>query len=124
MGEQASPTSRLRRLLVSPEDVRHRAQLAVVGGLLIFGTTGCLAIDSFNPVTRQGLQVSNLYNLELIISGLLLLLIIVILTYSLIRFRARLGAGEPPQVQGNTRLEVVWTATPELLLAIIYILTV
>jgi hypothetical protein len=52
--------------------------------------TACLTIDSFNPVSSQGLQASNLYNLKLVIFELLLLLIVVILVYSLITFRAAL----------------------------------
>jgi cytochrome c oxidase subunit 2 len=42
----------------------------------------------------------------------------------MVRFRHRPGAPEPPQIHGNTRLELAWTAAPALLLLVLYILTV
>jgi cytochrome c oxidase subunit II len=78
-------------------------------------------LESFDPVTTQGLSISNLFILELVISALLLALVGGWLVWVLIRFRARPGdPTEPPQIHGNRTLEVVWTATPALVLAIIF----
>lgn len=82
-------------------------------------------MESFDPVTSQGLSITNLFWLELVLSGLLLALVIGILTTALVRFRARPGdAADPPQVHGNQRLELIWTATPALTLAVIFVLVV
>jgi cytochrome c oxidase subunit 2 len=83
-------------------------------------------MDSFDPVTRQGLAVSNLFGLELIVSGLLLALVVVWLGLALRRYRARTGdgGGEPAQIEGNTRLELVWTITPAVVLAVVFVLVV
>jgi cytochrome c oxidase subunit II len=82
-------------------------------------------VDSFDPVTRQGLAITNLFWLELAISGLLLALVVGVLVVALTRFRVPIGdRGEPPQVHGNRRLELIWTATPALTLAVIFVLVV
>lgn len=78
-------------------------------------------MESFDPVTPQGLSISNLFVLELVISGLLVALVSIWLGVSLVRFRARPGdATEPPQVHGNRTLEIAWTLTPALVLAVVF----
>jgi cytochrome c oxidase subunit 2 len=78
-------------------------------------------LESFDPVTPQGLSISNLFVLELVISGLLMALVIVWLGLSLVRFRARPGeTAEPAQVHGNRTLELIWTVTPALVLAVVF----
>jgi cytochrome c oxidase subunit 2 len=82
-------------------------------------------MDSFDPVTRQGLSISNLFWLELALSGVLLAGVIVLLVVVLVRFRARPGEpDEPTQVHGNRRLEVLWTAAPVATLAVIFVLVI
>ena len=46
------------------------------------------------------------------------------LIYAVIRFREKPGQGLPPQLHGNTRLEVTWTIIPVFILAIIAVPTV
>jgi cytochrome c oxidase subunit II len=82
-------------------------------------------MQTFDPVTRQGVEISSLFNLDLAISALLLVLIVSWLTVALLRFRARPGdAAEPPQTHGNRTLEVAWTVTPALTLAVVFVLVV
>jgi cytochrome c oxidase subunit 2 len=82
-------------------------------------------LESFDPVTRQGLAITNLFGLELIISGLLFLLVLGWLGLALLRFRATPDdATEPPQVHGHRTLELVWTLTPALLLVVVFVLVV
>jgi cytochrome c oxidase subunit 2 len=82
-------------------------------------------MESFDLVTSQGLSIASLFWLELAISGLLLAGIVGILVTALIRFRAPPGdQTNAPQVQGNRRLEIIWTATPAATLAIMFILVI
>jgi cytochrome c oxidase subunit II len=82
-------------------------------------------LESFDPVTRQGLSVTNLFWLVLIISGLLLALVVVWLVAALVRFRVRGDEpGEPAQVHGNRTLELIWTITPAAVLAVVFVLVV
>ena len=80
-----------------------------------------MSIDSFDPVTRQGLAITTLFGFELVVSALLFALVLGWLVLALLRFRARPGdAVEPAQVHGNRRLEVIWTATPTAVLAVVF----
>jgi cytochrome c oxidase subunit 2 len=82
-------------------------------------------LESFDPVTPQGLSISNLFVLELIISGLLMALVTIWLGVSLVRFRARPGeAAEPTQVHGNRNIELLWTATPAAVLVVVFVLVI
>jgi cytochrome c oxidase subunit 2 len=82
-------------------------------------------MESFDPVTRQGLAITNLFNFELVVSGLLLLLVVGWLASSVVRFRARPDeVDEPLQVYGNARLELLWTVTPAVTLAVIFVLMI
>jgi cytochrome c oxidase subunit 2 len=82
-------------------------------------------MESFNPVTTQGLSITNLFWLELVISGLLLAGVVGILVVALIRFRVPADdQADARQVHGNRRLEIIWTATPAITLAIIFVLVI
>jgi cytochrome c oxidase subunit 2 len=56
----------------------------------------------------------------LVIAGLVLTLI----TWILVRFRARPGAPVPPQVRGHSLLEIAWTVAPALVLLVIAVPTI
>jgi cytochrome c oxidase subunit II len=82
-------------------------------------------MESFDPVTTQGLSISNLFVIELVISALLLALVVGWLIWVLSRFRARPGdTTEPPQIHGDRRLELIWTLTPALVLAVMFVLVI
>jgi cytochrome c oxidase subunit II len=79
-------------------------------------------MDLLDPVTRQGLAITNLFGAEIVVSALLLALVIGWMILALSRFRARPGdASEPRQIHGNTRLELIWTLTPVLTLMIVFV---
>jgi cytochrome c oxidase subunit II len=102
-----------------------RAVVGLVGALSAVAATGCGArIDSFYPVTAQGSAINNLFWLELFISAGLMALVVAVLVLAIARFRARPGEPDPAQHAGNRTLEVVWTAVPVLVLAVIFVLMV
>ena len=111
-----------------PGGARHPRSLAarsaaglVLPGLLLLGTAGCSPLDSLNPVTPQGRSIASFFNLVMIPSALVFLLVVGLLTYVLIRFRGRPGDPDPPQVHGNQRLELFWTIAPHVLLAGLFV---
>lgn len=82
-------------------------------------------MPSFDPISPQGLAISNLFWFELIVSALLLSLVIGVLVTSIVRFRARPGdMADPPQVHGNRRLEIIWTVSPALMLGVVFFLVI
>ena len=97
------------------------AALAI--GLASFSTlAGCSTLpESFTPSGPQSSSAQSLFNFVMLLSGLILLLVVVVLVYSMIRFRERSGAPEPRQITGNRRIEIAWTAGAALLLAIIFV---
>lgn len=59
------------------------------------------------------------------ISVLVFLVVAVVLTIALIRFRERPGETRlPRQIHGNTRLEIAWTLVPVVILAVIAVPTI
>lgn len=68
--------------------------------------------------SRQAANIHTLYDVLLIASVPILVLVETVVLYSVWKFRKRPGDGrvDGPPIHGNTRLEVVWTALPALLL--------
>ena len=97
------------------------AWLALAGGLLIVGTSGCQSLDGLNPVTRGGQAVIGYFWVVMIPSALVFLLVAGLLTYALVRFRGRPGDPDPPQTHGNRKLEIIWTILPHLLLGALFV---
>ena len=84
-----------------------------------------MGLESFDPATPQGLGISNLFWLELVISAVLLAIVVVWMVLALVRFRAHPGqATEPPQTHGNRTMELIWTIVPAMTLAVVFFLVV
>jgi cytochrome c oxidase subunit 2 len=81
-------------------------------------------IPVFNPASPQGKAISDLFFAVLVICGVILAIVSGVVAYSLVRSRARLGAGEPRQVFGSRSLEILWTVVPLLVLVWIFTITV
>jgi cytochrome c oxidase subunit 2 len=77
-----------------------------------------------DPKSPQALTMSNLFNISLVISGIILLLITGLVIYSAVRFRAKPGDGEPRQHSGFTPLEIGWTAGPLVIVSVLTVLTI
>jgi cytochrome c oxidase subunit II len=94
--------------------------------MLVFGLIGvaillpiALLIHWFpTEASRQAANIHTLYHVLLIVSVPIFVLVETVVLYSVWKFRMRPGQelqdGAP--IHGNTRLEVVWTAFPALLL--------
>src|SRR5436305_14350518 len=58
-------------------------------------------------------KIDTLYDVLLIVSVPIFVLVMTVAIYSVIRFRARPGdMGDVPPIHGNARLEVVWAVIP------------
>lgn len=72
-------------------------------------------------MSPQAHAISNLFVFTMVISGLICLGISAVIVYSLIRYRVRPGqTGEPPQIFGNTRLEITWTVIPLIIVTLLF----
>lgn len=82
------------------------------------------SIPVFNPTSPEARAISDLFLAVLVICAVILAIVAGLVAYSLVRCRARPGSGEPRQVFGSHRLEILWTVVPCLVLVWIFTLTV
>src|SRR3954469_19671034 len=80
----------------------------------IIGIAIALSIDWF-PVraANSTKEIDTLWDVLLIVSVPIFVLVMTVAIYSVIRFRARPGdMGDGAPIHGNTRLEIIWVAVP------------
>ncbi|HZG55762.1 cytochrome c oxidase subunit II [Paenibacillus sp.] len=78
-----------------------------------------------NPKATQGQEQLNLMILSLVIMVIVVVVVFAISVYVLVKFRARKGDKSiPKQVEGNHKLEIIWTVIPIILLTILAVPTV
>src|SRR5215218_5082730 len=109
--------------------VMRRAAIAVSASIFVLvGTAAPTAAQSWvgNPASNQAEVVSQLFWFTLVLATIVFLLVEGLLIYSSLRFRRRapLPLHEPPQIHGNTRLEVMWATVPALILIGLFGITV
>ena len=78
-------------------------------------------LDPQGPIA---LKESDLFWAILIISSLVFVIVMSVLIYSIIRFRARPGSPEPRQLHGNTKIEIAWTIAPSIVLVGVLVATI
>jgi cytochrome c oxidase subunit 2 len=87
----------------------------------IIGVVIALAID-WLPVNAADStkDIDTLYDVLLIVSVPVFVLVMVVTIYSVYRFRARPGeTGDGAPIHGNTRLEVVWVLVPFIIVSVL-----
>jgi len=101
---------------------------AVLTALAAVGTAfaGNAGFGPPSPQTPSGAAISHLYWIIFGVCALVFVLVESALVYFIVRFRRRGDTpedAEGPQIHGNTRLEIMWTAVPALILAALAIFT-
>ncbi len=94
--------------------------MLVIGGIaVVIGIPVALLIPWFptNAATQAG-NFRTLYDVLLIVSVPIFVLVETVVVFSVWKFRMKPGEEEKdgPPIHGNTRLEVVWTAIPAILI--------
>ncbi|MBE0689157.1 MAG: c-type cytochrome [Anaerolineae bacterium] len=117
-----------------PPTPRSSPNLAPSLSLIIVGVVvmvaGALVFTMFVPqilppqASTQAQQVDQLFTFLLFFGGIIFILVEGLILVSVIRFRARPGdLSDGPPISGNTLLELVWTAIPAVLVAVLAILS-
>ena len=95
-------------------------QLVIIGVVAsALGIALALWIDWFpTQASVQGGKIDTLWDVLLIASVPIFVLVETVVLYSAIKFRMRPGEElkDGPPIHGNTRLEIIWTAIPAILL--------
>ena len=95
---------------------RHSA-----AAILVLLLAGCGALLPPEAATEQGRDVRSLYGLVLGLAGIVFVGVEGFIIYAIIRYRRRPGDDVlPTQHHGSTRVEVIWTAIPALIVVILF----
>ncbi len=94
--------------------------------LLSSALAGCVGSPTFmQPDSMVSGSEAQLYNIVLYMALAVFLLVIGVLLYNVVRFRSRSDdLQEPRQIYGNSKLEIIWTAVPILLVGTLFFLTI
>jgi cytochrome c oxidase subunit 2 len=95
------------------------AALAVAAAALL---TGC----ANKVITKTGQETADLYNVVLVMATVVFIAVEAAIIWQAVKYRRRRDEpprGLPPQVHGNRQIEVVWTAIPAVIIAILFILS-
>ncbi len=81
-------------------------------------------IPTLNPLSPEAASIFHLFIAILLVMLAIFVLVAALVTVAVIRYRDREGAADARQEFGNTRLEIIWTVIPALLLIVIFGFTV
>jgi cytochrome c oxidase subunit II len=113
------------RTTLRPSTRRRLPLVAVLA--LAFGLAGCAGEQSaMSPAGPYAQEPHDLIVIVMVIALVVFVLVQGLIIYSVWRFRERKDddGSLPEQVHGNTRLEIIWTVIPALILAGIAVPTV
>ena len=104
-----------------------QAVAAIVLLLVTLATGACQAVESLyppQPITPTGQATHGLYDLVFAIAAVIFFLVEALIVWSVVRYRRKPTDTElPPQIHGNTTVEVIWTAIPLAIVAVLFVLS-
>lgn len=104
----------------SEESRSHFKQLLAIGLIAsVIGVALGLLIDWWpSQAAEEAGPVDTLWDILIIFSVPIFVLVVVVVLYCVWRYRMRPGEEEKdgPPIHGNTRLEIIWTAIPAIIL--------
>ena len=81
--------------------------------------------SALEPASPVSAAIADLHTIVLIIAASVFLVVEGLILIAAFRFRRRAkDAGEPPQIHGNTRLEIAWTVAPAVIVVALFVLAV
>ena len=122
------PARRIESRAVRPRTLllATAAALAVLAAAsAAYGGNGGIAPP--DSATESGSTINEIYWLVIGITAAIFILVEGALILFILRYRRRRGTAdtaEGPQIHGNTRLELIWTAIPALILVAIMVITI
>ena len=108
---------------------QRRAALLLLLAAAALLVTGC---SDFNIRTAmppdaasvQGQATRNIYDIVFVIGAAIFLLVEGLILFAVVRYRRRKGDDElPPQIHGNNKLEIIWTAIPIVIVLALFVVS-
>ncbi len=106
----------------APRTPRPAAVRSALLFVLAAVLAGCAGLTPPEPATEQAERVDDLY---MLIFGIAIVIFVVVeglLIWSIVRYRRR-DDRLPSQFHGNTLIEIIWTAIPAAIVAVIFVLS-
>jgi cytochrome c oxidase subunit 2 len=98
----------------------HLKELLAIGLIAsVIGIALGFAIDWFpTQASEEGEQIDTLWDILIVLSVPIFVLVTVVVLYCAWRYRMKPGEElkDGPPIHGNTRLEIIWTAVPAMIL--------
>ncbi len=114
--------SKFTRSLATRKPVAFAALLSLAA--LVLGACGEVKPqDVLSPAGKVARQEDRLWDITFLVAVVIFVIVEGLLVYAIVRFRERPGR-QAEQFHGNTKLEIVWTVIPSLILAAIAVPTV
>jgi cytochrome c oxidase subunit 2 len=100
--------------------ISRRAQL----GALAVGAGVLLSACAPDAITDNGNKVHSLYTIVLVMATIVFVAVEAAIVYNAVRYRRRKGDETlPEQFHGNTRIEIVWTLIPSLIILALFVMS-
>ncbi len=100
--------------------------LLAAAALLVAGCSDFDPRTAFPPeaATVQGQATRDLYNIIFVIGMAVFFLVEGLILFAVLRYRRRKGDDElPPQIHGNNKLEIIWTAIPIAIVLALFVVS-
>ena len=119
--EAKGPPEEDPRIAGEKHPVARMIAIGVVASIVGIAIT--LLIDWFpEPASKSASDIDTLYDVLLICSVPVFVLVMTIAIYSVVRFRAKPGdMGDGPPIHGNAKLEVFWVTVPFIMVTLLAI---
>ena len=104
-----------------PQIPRPAKSLAALVALALL-LAGCAALEPPAAVTAQGQDTRNLYDFVFIIAVVIFVFVEGLIIFAILRYRRKpTDTDLPPQIHGNSVLEVIWTVIPTALVVVMFV---
>ncbi len=101
-------------------DRRSRLLLSLLPAAVLLLLSGC----TLQPASEQANGVKTLYEITFAFAAVIFVIVGGLIVGFAIRYRRKPGDDElPPQIHGNSTIEIVWTAIPTLIVLILFVLS-
>ena len=100
---------------------RVATSVTVFALLVLSGCSQDLPLNTLDPQGKAGKYIDRLVNPVFAVAGLVFIFVNAGVLYVAIKYRRKDGEDDvfPPQIHGNTKLELGWTILPALVLAVV-----
>jgi cytochrome c oxidase subunit 2 len=95
-----------------------------VASILALVACGPYPSNTFEATSDYARDISIVFLFIIYLAALVFVVVMGIFIYAAVRFRGKPGDPRPVPVHGNTRIEIIWTIIPVIILAIILVPTV